>query len=145
VKLFWTNHSQHVFNPKACQLSVMVDDKKVTSRLSCLWVMKWISVTHPVSNCKLSYHSAKPTITINFKADLSSYSATDSQHNLWNKMVKNKYIYIYIYIYIITDFPTGDAVATLQLMASHNYLAAHLYICCFIHPFCVSCAKKVST
>jgi len=30
----------HVFNLKACQLSVMVDDKKVMLYFSCLFVMK---------------------------------------------------------------------------------------------------------
>ena len=93
-----------------------------------------MNICHPVSNCKLSCHCAKPTNKINIQAGLSSCGATDSQHNLWNKMVKKIYIYIYIYIYIcvcvyiITDFPTGDAVTTFQLMASYNYLAAHLYI-----------------
>ena len=77
-----------------------------------------------MSNCKLSYHCAKPTIKINIQADLSSCSATDSRHSLWNKMVKNRYIYIYI----IIDFPTADVVTTFQLKASYNYLAAHLYI-----------------
>ena len=91
---------------------------------------------HPVSNCKLSYHSANPTIKINIQADRSSCSATDSQHNLWNKMVKNRYIYIYIYV--ISDFPTGDVVATFQLMASYNYLAAHFYIL-LLYPSIVVC------
>ena len=79
-----------------------------------------MNICHLVSNCKLSYHCAKPTFKINIEADLSSCNATESQHYLWNKMVKNRYI--------ITDFPTGDAVATFQLIASYNYLAAHLYI-----------------
>jgi len=133
VRFFRTNHSQHAFNPKACQLSVTVDDKKVTSHFSCLFVMEWIC--HPVSNHKLSYHCAKPTIKINILADLSSCSATDST------ITGTKWLTIYIHI--ITAFPTWDAVATFQLMASYNYLAAHLYIL-LLYPsiVCVLCKES---
>ena len=98
-----------------------------------------MNICHPVSNCKLSYHCAKPTIKINIQADLSSCSATDSQHNHWNK-------WLTIYIHIITAFPTWDAVATFQLMASYIYLAAHLYIL-LLYPsiVCVLCKESKYT
>jgi hypothetical protein len=95
-----------------------------------------INICHPVSNCKLSYHCAKPTIKINIQADLSSFSATDIQHISETKWLRTD-------IYIITDFPTGVAVATFQLMASHNYLAAHFYML-LLYPFllCVLCKES---
>jgi len=48
-------------------------------------------ISHPTPKCKLSYHSAKPRIEIKIQADLLRWSATESQHNTWNKMVKNRY------------------------------------------------------
>jgi len=51
-----------------------------------------MNIIHPTPKCKLSYHSAKPRIKIKIQADLLRWSATESQHNTWNKMVKNKYI-----------------------------------------------------
>jgi len=64
VRFFRTNHSQHVFNPKACQLSVSLVDKKVTSHFSCLFVMKWISVTQYLTvNCHITVPNQQSKLT----------------------------------------------------------------------------------
>jgi len=135
VRFFQTNHSQHVFNPKACQLSVTVDDKKVTSHFSCLFVMEWISVTQYLTvNC----HITVPNRQSKFTSKLTSPVAVPLTVST---ITGTKWLTIYIYI--LTAFPTGDAVATFQLMASYNYLAAHLYIL-LLYPsiVCVLCKES---
>jgi hypothetical protein len=69
----------HVFNPKASQLSVMVDDKKVTSHFIFLSIRTGTTISQ-TPKCKLPFHSAKPRIERNIQADDSRYCATESQH-----------------------------------------------------------------
>jgi hypothetical protein len=50
-------------------------------------------------------------------------------------MVKNKNI--------IPDFPKGDAVATFQLITSHDFSAAHLHkLLIYPSPMCVLCKEN---
>lgn len=54
----------HVFNLKACQLSVMVDDKKVMLHFSCLFVMKWISIIQHINvNCHITLPNQESKLT----------------------------------------------------------------------------------
>jgi hypothetical protein len=82
------------------------------------------------SACKLTFHSAKSKIKRGIQVDVSEYYAIQSQHKSWGKIVENRNI--------VPDFPRGDAVATFQLIASHDCLAAHLYrLSLYPSPMCL--------
>ena len=103
---------------------------KVTFDLS---LYNEMNIIHSTPKCKLSYHSAKWRIKIKIQADLFKMECNwePAQH-----LEQNGSEQIYI-------FATGYAVATFQLMASYNYLAAHLYIL-LVCPclLCVVCKES---
>ena len=118
MRLFWTNHSQHLFNPKACQLSVTVDDKKVTSHFSCLLVMKWISVTqYRTVNCHITVPNQQSKLTFKLTSPVA--------------------------LPLKVSTISGTKCATFQLMTKYNYLAACLYILLlFPSLVCVLCNES---
>jgi hypothetical protein len=56
---------------------------------------------------------------INIQADLSRYYVTENLLKFGNRMVQNRNV--------IPVFPRGGAVASFQLLSSHDCLVAHVY------------------